>query len=105
MVTQSGSPRFNSGVFVEIYDTFKQIFGQDKVHCCLAVILTYPTGTLSFSYSSKGGSHPMRFDREAVARFSREQGLKYYNEDVQVAAFALPNYVKELLLNGPENAI
>ncbi|GAB3528047.1 hypothetical protein GCM10027443_05380 [Pontibacter brevis] len=105
MVTQSESPRFNSGVFVEIYDTYKQIFGQDKVHCYLAAIPTYPTGTWSFSYSSKGASHPLRFDQEAAARFSQEQGLKYYNEAIHAAAFALPNFVKELLVNGSENAI
>ncbi|MDX5420011.1 MAG: polyamine aminopropyltransferase, partial [Hymenobacteraceae bacterium] len=40
MITQSESPRFNSGVFVEIYDTYKQIFGENKVHCYLAAIPT-----------------------------------------------------------------
>ena len=97
MITQSESPRFNSGVFVEIYDTYKQIFGQNNVHCYLAAIPTYPTGTWSFSYSAKGDLHPMQFDREAAAAFSREQGLKYYNEEIHTAAFALPNFVKELL--------
>jgi len=105
MITQSESPRFNSAVFVEIYDTYKQIFGQDKVHCYLAAIPTYPTGTWSFSYSSKGDAHPMRFDREAAARFSQEQGLKYYNEEIHEAAFALPNFVKELLAGGSPQAI
>ncbi|MFT2011436.1 polyamine aminopropyltransferase [Pontibacter sp. 13R65] len=97
MVTQSESPRFNSAVFVEIYDTYKKIFGQDKVHCYLAAIPTYPTGTWSFSYSSKGDSHPLVFDREAAAAFTKSQGLKYYNEDIHTAAFALPNFVKQLL--------
>ncbi|TXK27116.1 polyamine aminopropyltransferase [Pontibacter qinzhouensis] len=97
MITQSESPRFNSAVFVEIYETYKQIFGQDKVHCYLAAIPTYPTGTWSFSYSSKGDSHPLVFDREAAAAFSQAQGLKYYNEDIHTAAFALPNFVKDLL--------
>ncbi|WP_187262437.1 polyamine aminopropyltransferase [Pontibacter beigongshangensis] len=97
MITQSESPRFNSPVFVEIYETYKQIFGQDKVHCYLAAIPTYPTGTWSFSYSSKGDAHPLRYDREAAAAFSQAQGLKYYNEHIHTAAFALPNFVKELL--------
>lgn len=105
MITQSESPRFNSGVFVEIYDTYKQIFGQNNVHCYLAAIPTYPTGTWSFSYSSKGDSHPLRFDREAAAKFSQEQGLKYYNEDIHVAAFALPNFVKQLLNSGAQKEV
>ena len=97
MVTQSESPRFNSEVFVEIYDCYKSIFGADKVKCYLAAIPTYPTGTWSFSFSSKGNTNPLVYDKESAAAFSREQGLKYYNEDIHAAAFALPNFVKQLL--------
>ncbi|RAU83109.1 polyamine aminopropyltransferase [Pontibacter arcticus] len=102
MVTQSESPRFNSEVFVEIYDTYKQIFGSNKVHCYLAAIPTYPTGTWSFSFSSKGEAHPLKFDQERAAAFSKEQGLKYYNEEMHTAAFALPNFVKDLLNGSSE---
>jgi spermidine synthase len=97
MVTQSESPRFNSQVFVEIYDCYKGIFGADKVHCYLAAIPTYPTGTWSFSFSAKGDAHPLKFDKEQAAKFSVDQNLKYYNEDIHAAAFALPNFVKQLL--------
>ncbi|GGG29845.1 polyamine aminopropyltransferase [Pontibacter amylolyticus] len=103
MITQSESPRFNSAVFVEIYDTYKKIFGQDKVYCYLAAIPTYPTGTWSFSYSAKGDARPLQFDAEAAAAFSKKEGLKYYNEEVHAAAFALPNFVKELLNTKPEH--
>lgn len=103
MITQSESPRFNSAVFVEIYDTYKKIFGQDKVYCYLAAIPTYPTGTWSFSYSAKGDARPLQFDAEAAAAFSKKEGLKYYNEEVHRAAFALPNFVKELLNTKPEH--
>ncbi|ALJ00854.1 polyamine aminopropyltransferase [Rufibacter tibetensis] len=97
MITQSESPRFNTNVFVEIFDTYKGIFGQNNVHCYLAAIPTYPTGTWSFSFSSKGSVHPKKFNLETAAAFSQAQGLRYYNEDIHVAAFALPNFVKELL--------
>ncbi|GAB2537809.1 polyamine aminopropyltransferase [Rufibacter soli] len=97
MITQSESPRFNAKVFKEIYETYKSIFGQEKVHCYLAAIPTYPTGTWSFSFSSKGNVHPKNFNQEAAASFSQNQGLRYYNEDMHVAAFALPNFVKEML--------
>jgi spermidine synthase len=103
MITQSESPRFNSAVFVEIYDTYKQIFGKEKVHCYLAAIPTYPTGTWSFSYSAKGEAHPLRFDTEEAAAFSKREGLKYYNEAIHNAAFALPNFVQELLNSNPDN--
>jgi spermidine synthase len=97
MVTQSESPRFNSEVFVEIYDCYKSIFGNQNVHCYLAAIPTYPTGTWSFSFSSKGSVNPKQFNSSEAAAFSKAQGLKYYNEDIHSAAFALPNFVKELL--------
>lgn len=103
MITQSESPRFNSAVFAEIYDTYKQIFGKGNVHCYLAAIPTYPTGTWSFSYSAKGEAHPLRFDAAAAADFSKRQGLKYYNEAIHQAAFALPNFVQELLNTKPND--
>lgn len=103
MITQSESPRFNSQVFVEIYDCYRSIFGASNVHCYLAAIPTYPTGQWSFSYSSKGNVSPLNFDRDAAAAFSQREGLKYYNEDVHAAAFALPNFVKQLLSSPSKN--
>jgi spermidine synthase len=105
MITQSESPRFNSEVFVEIFDTYKGIFGKEKVHCYLAAIPTYPTGTWSFSYSSKGNSSPLQFDSAAAAAFSEKENLKYYNEDIHRAAFALPNFVRQLLNNATTKTI
>jgi spermidine synthase len=98
MVTQSESPRFNSKVFKEIYQVYRSIFGQDQVHCYLAYIPTYPTGMWSFSYSSKGSAHPQKsFDAEKSKAFAKEHGLQYYNEAIHQAAFALPNFVAEMI--------
>ncbi|MFT6826836.1 MAG: spermidine synthase [Roseivirga sp.] len=98
MVTQSESPRFNSKVFREIYQVYRSIFGQDQVHCYLAYIPTYPTGMWSFSYSSKGSAHPQKgFNAEKSKAFSKEHGLKYYNDAIHQAAFALPNFVAEMI--------
>ena len=98
MVTQSESPRFNQKVFKEIYDTYKGIFGEDSVHCYLASIPTYPTGLWSFSYSVKGAGHPLLDNIEEKGdKFSRDHQLSYYNGKVHRAAFALPNFVNNLL--------
>lgn len=98
MVTQSESPRFNSKVFQEIYQTYRGIFGQDNVHCYLAYIPTYPTGMWSFSYSSKGAAHPIEgYDEDKSAAFTKANGLKYYNEGIHKAAFSLPSFVKEMI--------
>lgn len=98
MITQSESPRFNSKVFQEIYQVYRSIFGQDKVHCYLAYIPTYPTGMWSFSYSTKGDTHPLNnLDRSKSKDFAESNDLSYYNEAIHESAFALPNFVKEMI--------
>jgi len=98
MMVQSESPRFNVQVFQEIYSCFRGIFGAQSVHCMLISVPTYPSGSWSLAYCSKGGVHPLRdFDVEKTAAFSAKEKLKYYNEEIHSAAFALPNYVKTLL--------
>ncbi len=106
MVTQSESPRFNQKVFKEIYACYRKIFGDANVHCYLAYIPTYPTGMWSFSYSSKGGKHPVRdFDNGKVASFVQANSLNYYNPHIHKAAFALPNFVRKMVaLNPADNA-
>ncbi|RKX52839.1 MAG: spermidine synthase, partial [Thermotoga sp.] len=39
---------------------------------------------------------PLRdFDPDRVKKFNRP--LKYYNEEIHVASFALPNFVREII--------
>lgn len=98
MVTQSESPRFNTEVYKEIYQTFQRIFGTDSVFSYLLFIPTYPTGMWSFSFSSKGHVHPLNdLDDEKAWKWTEEQGFQYYNPEVHRAAFALPNFVRDML--------
>ena len=98
MVTQSESPRFNQSVFKEIYQCYHDIFGLHQVHCYLAYIPTFPTGMWSFSFCSKGNIHPINdLDQDRVTKFIDENQLSYYNLDVHRAAFALPNFVAQLI--------
>lgn len=98
MVTQSESPRFNQKVFKEVYEVYRSIFGKQQVHCYLAYIPTYPTGMWSFSYSSKGASHPLKnINKERLAAFTKTNKLQYYNEAIHQSAFALPNFVAEMI--------
>ena len=96
MVTQSESPRFNEKVFVEIYDCYRGIFGDENVHCYLVHIPTYPTGMWSFSYSSKGDCSPKQVQEKAKSLLP-SFGLKYYNNELHHAAFVLPNFVTEMI--------
>ena len=98
MVTQSESPRFNVEVYKEIYQTFKRIYGADNVFSYLLFIPTYPSGMWSFSYSSKGDVHPWKsLDDQEAWQFTEDHDLQYYNPEIHRAAFALPNFVKQMI--------
>jgi spermidine synthase len=98
MITQSESPRYNTEVFQEIYACYREIFGKNNVHCYLGQIPTYPSGTWSFSFSSKGGLDPVNgFDGTKAHAFAEANDLSYYDTDVHKAAFALPRFVRKLL--------
>lgn len=98
LISQGESPMFNEKVFTELYKTLEGIFGQQKAHCMLFSIPTYPTGIWSFQVASKGGVHPTEsFDMQLAADFAEKHDLKYYNEDMHFASFATPGYIRKML--------
>ncbi len=97
LVSQGESPKFNDKVFSELNFTLKDIFGADKTKISLFFVPTYPTGMWSFQYGVKGDLDLLKIkDVAKVDKFVKEKNLRYYNSDIQVASFALPNFVKEL---------
>ncbi len=98
LITQSESPRFNEKVFQKIYHGYYDIFGRNNVHCYLIYLPSYPTGMWSFSFSSKGKIHPVDdLKMERLNDFFKTYQMKYYNSQVHIGAFSLPNFVLELL--------
>lgn len=98
LVTQCESPYFNAAVLRKAIFAFRRIFNPENVHLYLSFIPTYPSGMWSFSFSSKGGLHPIEdVDWQRVEKFVKEHHLRYYNAAVHRAAFALPNFVQELI--------
>lgn len=98
MVGQSESPRFHTKAFQLLFDVYRQVFGAENVYCYLVYISTYPTGMWSFCYCTKGKYHPIEtFDKQRAEEFSSQHNLGYYNTDIHKGAFALPNFVKDLL--------
>jgi spermidine synthase len=98
LVAQTESPfdRSFRDTIKDAHGLLGRIFPQ--VHMYLAHIPTYPTGTWSFTMGSKK-LHPLRdFNAQQVAeRLAPFQDrLKYYNPDIHPAAFALPNFVRQL---------
>lgn len=69
------------------------------VETYLAYIPTYQMGMWSFAFASKR-AHPVHdFDPAQAARLLQPFAtqLRYYNPDVHRAAFALPNFVRQLI--------
>jgi spermidine synthase len=92
---QSESPNFHPKAFVELNQCLKQVFGVEQVHPYLVFIPMYPSGLWSLTYCSKNGPHPTKnFDCDKAAKFAKEHNLHYYNADVHLGAFALPNYIQ-----------
>lgn len=91
--------------WVEAYHpSMRKIFGAlDELfpHCrmYLAWIPLYPTGMWSFVHASKGADPLSGAVTGRVAKGLEEFGdaLKYYNPDIHTGAFALPNFVRDIV--------
>jgi spermidine synthase len=76
----------------------KELFPITRVY--QAHIPTYPSGHWLFGYASKT-IDPIK-DLQGEAWTKLDLTTKYYNLDLHVGCFALPNYVKELLSHATE---
>lgn len=90
IVQQSESPIVQQHLVRDVHAAMKDVF--PIVRCYLASVPIYPECMHSFMLASKVYD-PLTVDitREAPAP------MRYYNKNVQKAAFALPNYVKDCL--------
>ncbi len=88
VVSQAENPWFEQPMQGKLQTILNGIFSE--VHFYNYHNLTYPGGTWSLSFASKN-LHPLK-DRQ-----SRDvpQNLKYYNQDIHQAAFALPNFMQK----------
>ena len=98
LVTQGESPMFHSETFVELNKCLKQVFSPQQVHTLLFHATTYPSGMWSLQMAIKGQYHPVKdFKKDAAGIFAKKHDLRYYNEDLHGAAFALPTFVQKML--------
>ncbi len=101
-VTQGESPMFHERAFIELNKCLKGIFGKDHVHTMLFFMSTYPSGMWSLQLSTKDAKVPEKdFSPEKARAFVKEKKLRYYNDSVHVAAFALPGFVQKMLDEKP----
>ena len=95
MVNQHESPFYeeDSRMIQTAHKRILEIFSEVKLY--QAHIPTYPSGYWLFGFASKG-LHPVDDLRDQAWQEKRIQ-TRYYNTRLHRGAFALPNYVEELL--------
>lgn len=95
ITTQSETPFIDkfSKVIPEIQEAFAKLFPITKLY--LASIPTYPAGLWTFSVGSKIVDPENDFQRERY--IDDNLALSYYNDKLHKGAFALPNFVANLI--------
>ena len=97
LVNQHESPFFENDAraVAKISKRMKSVFPVNMVY--QAHIRSYPSGHWLFGFAAKN-LHPLE-DLKSETWNALEIKTDYYNTDLHRGAFALPNYVKELLEN------
>jgi len=88
IISQTGSPFYHKDIIKKLNETLKKIYKIVKFY--ISPVPTYPSGIWSFVYLSED-INPLEIKRKAPPN------LKYYNEDIHFASFALPNFLRHLL--------
>ncbi len=86
VVTQSGSPFYQPKALQMAHSGMSEVFGYVRTYT--AFIPTYPSGFWSFTMAS---------DYYCKGRLENINPGKYFNSDILMGAFSLPEFVKELI--------
>jgi spermidine synthase len=93
LINQSESPAWQQKTVAGIFKKLKSVF--ESLYYYQAHIPTYPSGHWLFGFASKK-YHPQKDFRQS--RYHEYQlPLRYYNDALHSAAFALPTFIMELL--------
>ncbi len=93
VVAQSESPFFDQHIVRELYALLKPLFPIRKMY--LAPVPSYPSGLWSFVFCSKKYDPILHNRCEDLRRLNFI--MRYYNEAIHQAAFAIPNFIQELI--------
>ncbi|MGD1877926.1 MAG: polyamine aminopropyltransferase [Kiloniellaceae bacterium] len=96
LVTQNGVPFLQGNELQNTMRAFKALFADAT--CYLATVPSYTGGPMAFGWGSDDAAK-RQVSVETLERRYKESGVatRYYNPAVHQAAFALPNYVAELV--------
>jgi len=89
VVSQSESMFYDKNTIGRLFDFNPHIYPIVKYYYTL--VPTYPSGTIGFSFCSK------KYDPLDHLRVTNIKGLKYYNREMHLAAFELPNFMRDII--------
>ena len=92
VVAQTEDPFYGGHLIRSINKRIRSAFGKKNTSLYLASVPTYPSGTWSFTFASRKTT-PLTIRNKKT----KSVRVKYYNKAVHKAAFALPEFVKELV--------
>lgn len=95
LIAQSESAFYTPHLVPNIYQKIKSVF--KDVYMFRASIPTYPSGDWYFTYASKKEIDKEKIDITRYEKLVQGHKLKYYNKNIHKAAFALPNFVLDIL--------
>jgi spermidine synthase len=100
MVTQNGVPFFQSDELVTTHQRMGAVFSDQTFYS--AAVPTYYGGTMTFSWGTDDSSL-RRISRDTlIARIDAAAlETRYYNADIHLGSFALPQYLVNLLTPPP----
>ncbi|NLP24039.1 MAG: spermidine synthase, partial [Syntrophomonadaceae bacterium] len=90
LVVQSESPMFYADYFQNTYKNMANVFPITQVYT--ASIPTYVSGPWTFTVGSKKHRADNIADNKTVP-----SSLRYYNKEIHKAAFALPEFMRQML--------
>lgn len=93
IVAQAESPFIYPDLIKRVNSIFKKHL--PIVYFYIANVPTYLSGIISFVFGSKKFDPIKNLNLDRIRKFNSR--LRYYNEQIHVASFALPNFFKELL--------
>jgi len=93
LVAQTESPFYNKQTVKSLFTNLTEIFPITKMYTCFMPI--YPSAYWSFGFCSKKYDPVNDLDGNRYDKLILD--TRYYNKEVHIASFALPQFVKELL--------
>ncbi len=93
LVAQTEAPFYNKQTVKQMYKNLKEIFPIVKMYTCFMPI--YPSTYWSFAFCSKKYDPLKDFRKDLYEQLALK--TKYYNSDIHFGAFALPQFVKEVI--------